>query len=112
MRYINKLNADSFQRAFLTGNAGQRIIMDLRYMPTQEMWMADLTHDDFVLKGVSVLNGLNILRNYHNIIGFGVMCLTEDGQDPRGLTDFDDGYARMYLLSQDEVIALEREVFE
>lgn len=111
MKYVNKLTSDPFQTAFLTGNAGQRIRMDLRYNPTQKMWMADFALGGFVVNGISVVKSPNILRNYRNIIPFGITVTTADGQDPRNLEDFATQYAAMYLLTQDEVEELERLAF-
>lgn len=112
MRVINKLNSDAFQRLFLTGNSGQRIVMDLRYLPTQQLWMADLQLDDFVLNGIVIVNSPNFLRGYHNIIPFGINCLTIDGQDPRNITDFESEYAIMCLLTPEEVQNLEANWYE
>lgn len=111
MKYINKLNSDPFQRAFLTGNPGQRIQADFRYMPTQELWMMSLQYNDFVLNGINIVTSPNMLRGYHNIIPFGIACITTDNLDPYRLTDFDTEYAKLYLLSREEVLRLE-EVFE
>jgi hypothetical protein len=112
MKYINKLNANSFQTAFLTGNPGQRIRMDLRYLPTQEVWLADFELEDFIVNGIAVTKSPNILRNYKNIIPFGISCTTADGGDPRSLGDFEDQYAALYLLTQDEVLEIEEGLFE
>lgn len=112
MKYINKLNSNPFQRAFLTGNSGQRITMDLRYLPTQQMWLADFQLGEFVLNGISVVTSPNLLRGYHNVIPFGIVCNTTDNQDPRGLTDFETQYACLYLLSPEEVLEIEEGLFE
>jgi hypothetical protein len=112
MNLINKLNSDPSQRAFLTGNAGQRIEINLRYLPTQSMWMVDFELDDFIVKNISLVCSPNLLRNYKNIIPFGIMVDTVDGQDPRGVTDFASQYAKLYLLSRDEVIAIEERLYE
>lgn len=111
MRYINKLISSPFQTAFLTGNAGQRIRMDLRYNPTQKMWIADFQLGEFSVKGISVVKSPNLLRNYRNILPFGIVVTTADGQDPRNLEDFSTQYAAMYLLTQDEVLELEEFAF-
>lgn len=111
MKYINKLNAEPFQTAYLTGNAGQRIRMDLRYNPTQKVWMGDFELGEFAVKGISIVKSPNLLRNYRNIIPFGLVVTTADGQDPRNLEDFATQYAAMYLLTQDEVIEMERLAF-
>lgn len=111
MRYINKLNSDPFQTAYLTGNAGQRIRMDLRYNPTQKVWMADFSLGTFTINGISVVKSPNLLRNYRNIIPFGLVVTTADGQDPRNVEDFSTQYAAMYLLTKDEVEEMERLAF-
>jgi len=112
MNLINKLNSDAFQKIVLTGNAGQRIIMNLRFIPTQDLWMADFELDDFILKGILIVTSPNILRNYSNIIPFGILVTTTDGQDPRSVNDFESESALMYLLSSDEVQNIEGALFE
>lgn len=112
MKPINKLTSEPFQRTFLTGNPGQRIVMDLRYNPTQQIWVADFTLGAFSVRGISVTASPNILRNYRNIIPFGIMVLTLDGQDPRGITDFQSEYCLMMLLSQEDVIFQEDNFYE
>lgn len=112
MKLINKLNSDPIQRAYITGNPGQRIIMDIRFMPRMSLWVADFTLDDFSLKGITLLTSPNVLRSYKNIIPFGIACLTDDAEDPRNLNDFESGYASLYLLTQEEVEAIEVEYFE
>ena len=111
MKLVNKLSYDSNQKIVLTGNAGQRITMNLRYLPTQSMWVADFILNDFEIKNISVVNAINLLRNYNNIIPFGVMVVTTDGQDPRSINDFASEYAKLYLLSRDEVIGIEETLF-
>jgi hypothetical protein len=76
------------------------------------LWIADFTLNDFTVRGLPVLCSLNMLRNFKNVIPFGILVLTTDGQDPRGLTDFETQYLKMYLLSQDEVEEIERTYFE
>lgn len=112
MRLINKLNASPRQKAFLTGNSGQRIIMNLRYLPTQKIWMMDLQLNDFIIRGITVTTSPNMLHNFNRTVPFGMACITLDGQDPRDLTDFDTGYARLYLLNEQEVIEAEAEYFD
>ena len=112
MRLINRLNSDSRQEAFLTGNAGQRIKMKLRYLPTQKIWMMDISTDDFEVNGIAVLYSYNLLKDYDNIIDFGISCLTLDGQDPRNVTDFESGYAFLYLLNGTDVQEISAEVYE
>lgn len=111
MRYLNKVNDSAYQRFFLTGNPGQRITMTLRYLPSQQLWSADFVYGDFVLNGIIVTASPNILRNYSNIIPFGIACTTIDGLDPYYLDDFTLQRANLFLLTRDEVQAAELTIF-
>ncbi len=111
MRQINKLSSAAYQRSFLTGNPGQRIVLTVRYLPSQNVWAMDIEAGDFVLNGAVILNGVNILRNYRNIIPFGLVCSTLDGQDPYSVDDFETQYARLYLLDASEVDQVEIDLF-
>lgn len=111
MKYINRINNSSRQRIFLTGNANQRITMDLRFLPSQESWMADFYYNDFTLKGIHVVASPNILRAYKNIIPFGIICTTEHGLDPYRIDDFRMGTAKLFLQDQEERDFLENYVY-
>lgn len=107
MRFINKLSSAPNQRSILTGNPGQRITLSVRYLPTQQTWLMDIEAEGFVLRGAAIVNGVNLLRNYRNLIPFGLVCATDDGVDPAGVEDFESGYARLYLLDRAEVEQVE-----
>lgn len=111
MQYINRLNNAAYQQSFLTGNPGQRIVMTVRYMPSQQLWLMDISYNDFNLYGIPVLFALNMLRNYNKLIPFGIGCTTTDGQDPYSIEDFASGYAKLYLLSAEECQAVEAEFY-
>jgi hypothetical protein len=111
MRYLNKIAADGQQKFFLTGNPGPVVTMDLRYLPTQELWMMGLERGDFKLGGIIVTASPNILRNYKNIIPFGIACTTVDGLDPYFIDDFSEKKASLYLLSAAEVEEIEEGYF-
>lgn len=54
----------------------------------------------------------NLLHSFHNIAPFGMMVITEDGGEPRDVTDFDTGYATIYLMNGEEVLETEEDYFE
>lgn len=111
MKYLNKITDAAQQRFFLSGNEGAKIEMVLRYMPTQEAWFVDFTYEDVEIKGVRVVNSLNLLRNYRNLIDFGIQCDTVSGLDPYFPSDFADQSANLYLLTEDEVNNIEVEFY-
>lgn len=112
MKLINRITEDPIQRMFLTGNGGQRIEMTLRYMPTQRAWIADFLQGSFELKGVRVVNSINLLRSFKNVIDFGIQCDTTNNLDPYFVDDFLTGRAQLYLLTADEVQDIEKAFFK
>lgn len=111
MRLIDRLTDAAYQQSILTGNPGQRIILNTRFLPSQQLWVMDILYNDFIAYGLMILDGVNILRNYRNLIPFGIMCTTNDGQDPYTLDAFSTSYAKLYLLTADEVLAVEQRYF-
>lgn len=104
MKIIDRINS-SPQQSFtlLTEEDGQKINCDIRYLPTQRQWILDLQYQDFTLRGIALVNSVNILRNYRNILPFGIGIFTVDGFDPFFVQDFEAGRARFYLLNQSDV---------
>ena len=104
MKYINKINSSAIQLFSLTGNAGQRIEMSLRYMPTQEAWFMGVALDGFTANGVRVVSSPNLLRKFRDIIPFGVSCASISGQDPRFIDDFSVQRASLFLMDEVDII--------
>lgn len=111
MRLIDRLTNAAHQQSILTGNPGQRITLTVRFLASQQLWVADIVWNDFSAYGIGLVNALNLLRTYQNLIPFGLMCSTTDGQDPYTLDAFSTGYAKLYLLTADEVAGIEQEYF-
>lgn len=112
MRLLNKINSQANQRFFLTGNPGPRIVMNLRYLPTQQIWMMDLERDGWEARGIMVVGSPNILRAFKNEIPFGIACRTDNGLDPYFVDQFQNGTAQLYLLTADEVEQVEARFFQ
>jgi hypothetical protein len=112
MNYLDKISDRSFLRFFLTGNPGQRIILTLRFMPSQNMWFMDIEYETIIINGIAVVASPNLLRNSKNILPFGICCNTTSGLDPYFVDDFATERANLYLLSQADVDALEAQLFE
>ncbi len=111
MRILNKIASSGSQQLFLTGNPGQRITMNLRYLPSQKLWSMDVQYLDFILQGILVMASPNMLQNYKNIIPFGIACSTVNGLDPYYIDDFTAQRASLFLLSAADVSAIEEAYF-
>tara|TARA_R110000744_G_scaffold185884_1_gene305272 strand:- start:11296 stop:11634 length:339 start_codon:yes stop_codon:yes gene_type:complete len=111
MKLIDRITDNAFQNMTLTGNAGQSIKLSMRYMPSQQGWFMDVSYEGFRLYGVRVVASPNMLRAYRNKIPFGLLCTTKEGVDPYRINDFEAGYAKMYLMTADDVMEIEAAVY-
>ena len=112
MRFLNRIIDHPHQRFFLTGNANQRIAMTLRFLPLVESWVIDIEYEDFRLYGVRVVNSVNFLRQYRNIIPFGMSCQSRDNLDPVFINDFSSQRTALHLLDSEDVQRIEAGIFE
>jgi len=111
MKYINKISNSSFQEMTLTGNPGQQIRFNLRFLPSQNSWLADVIWNDFTVRGLNICASPNLLNGFKNLLPFGISCITVDGQDPYDIEDFNSGYARLYLLDAADLLTIEEQLF-
>ncbi len=109
MLYINKITDDALQNVTLTGIPNVQIGMTLRYMPRRQSWVMGITYQDFQLEGIAVVTSLNLLRQWRDILPFGISCLRTDGLDPYQITDFENLVANLYLLNADDVEQIEQD---
>ena len=111
MLYINHLTSDPQQQANLTGIPGVSIGLTLRFMPRVQRWIMGLTYGTESIQGIAVTTSPNMLRQYRNIIPFGIACLTASGLDPYTVNDFANQASNLYLLNAADVAAIEAELF-
>lgn len=60
-------------------------------------------NSQWVENGRRVVTHPNMLRQYQNIIPFGLACLTVNNREPTQIQDFASGASGLYLLSSAEV---------
>lgn len=85
----------------------------LRYYPRMTSWFFDISYGDKTINGVKVVLHPNILRQFKNILPFGLMFYTDNGSpvEPFQPTDFQTGRVKMAILNKEEVLQVESEVF-
>jgi hypothetical protein len=62
----------------------------------------NITYGSWQINGLQVVNNPNLLRQWQNIIPFGIMCSSPNNRDPQLQTDFTSGNNQVFLLSQEE----------
>ena len=95
---VTGISSDPAQTFSLTLEDGSSVQFTLVYRVQQLGWFYDLTWGTFVLNGQRLVTGPNMLRQYQNIIPFGLGCVTSDLGEPLNQTDFTSGYATLFLL--------------
>jgi len=104
---ITKLTDQSKQKLTMVATDGNLIDMFFYYSSTQSCWNVDIAWNDFVLNGSQLCNSPNLLRNFKNIIPFGLFVNSTDRLDPQYINDFISGRVAVFLLAQNEVEAVE-----
>lgn len=82
-------------------------VMNLTWRDTQNSWFIDISYDTFSVKNIRLCRMLNVLNQFKNRIPFGLMVTSSYRQDPFTLESFSDGSCKIYILSQEEIDALE-----
>lgn len=108
---LTQLTNSASQQFTLTSESGEAIAFALRFLPRVNKWVFDCAFGNLNLKGASLIKGPNILRGYREIIDFGLMCVSTDGQDPYYLNDFATGRVTLYLLNAADVLDIETNIF-
>lgn len=111
MRLIDKLTDDAAQQYTLISETGQSIQFFLRYIPTQQRWIFNLSYQGKILNGIALTASPNILRNFRNVLPFGLAVTSTDALDPLYLDDFASKRIKLYLLTSDEVETVEEVIF-
>lgn len=112
MRQITALTSDAKQKYVLVGENKEQIGFSLYYMPTQQSWFFDIDDGSFVLRGVQLGVGYNILRNYKNLLTYGLGVSSTDGLDPFYINDFINGRIKIFLLNAVEKELIEQVIYE
>lgn len=112
MLYLNKITSAPSQIMTLTGINGIQIVMTLRYMPRIQQWILGVDDGTNSIQGISVLNSLNLLEQWSNVLSYGIQCTTTNNLDPYQITDFASQIANLYLLDVDDIAAIKQAWFE
>ena len=94
---------------------GTTATLDLEFWPQQLGWYYNLTWDGqtpaFGLNGQYLAASPNLLRQWRNVIPFGIAITTLDGQDPTNQEDFVNGNCTLLLLNASDVGMVESTYF-
>jgi|GEM_PF-1292794 hypothetical protein len=94
---------------------GTTATVTLAFRPQQLGWFIDVLWNGktpaLEINGRRVTAYPNLLRQFKNVLSFGIGCVTQDNYEPLGQGDFASGYATLLLLSQADIASIEAAVF-
>ena len=106
MRFLVEITSNPHQTYNLKTDEGDNITITLRYCPSQQMWMLNTSYKSlWTLNGIKVVDDINILKQYENIIPYGISCISDDFIDPFLVTDFSTQRCKLFLLNSADILA-------
>jgi hypothetical protein len=110
MNPVPGLTASPSQQQTIVLPDGTKLLMQLEYNQLQQGWFfleLDWNSGQWVENGRRIVNHGNMLRQYKNILDFGLACFTVGNREPTQLQDFSSQNSVMYVLTAAEVLAYE-----
>lgn len=111
MKTITSLTDEPKQRHQLVLDTNDTVEFRLYFYPTQKSWYFDFLYNNLIVNGSKVVLSPNTLRNFKNIIPFGIGFVTDGFVEPYKLDDFSSGRVKMVLLNKEDVMEVERNIF-
>lgn len=99
------------QEITMTLDDGGRVVFNFEYKINQLGWFFGFQYGDINYQNIRLTTAYNILRAYRNYLPFGLRCDTADDEEPMGVDDFISGYAQVYLLTPQDVEAIESKYY-
>ena len=114
MIQIQNLTDSSDQITAIQLQDGSTATLELIYLGAVQRWVFNLTHPDFpngALQGQMLCQHPNILRQFRNVLDFGMACVSSNGNDPVQIEDFANGNITIFMLDSADVTFVEQNVF-
>ena len=89
---------------------GSAIDFTMWFCDNQKGWFYSLIYGTFSVSNRRLVTSPNMLRQFREVIPFGLAILTTDGQEPVLIDDFANGRASFYVLNADDVAAVEAQM--
>jgi hypothetical protein len=109
MLQVQQITTDASQTQTLILQDGSQLQLSLYYSEQQYGWFFDMTYGStFILDGIRMTVNPNILRQWKNLIPFGMACFaTTSPREPTQIADFASGLFQVFILTADDVEAYE-----
>ena len=112
MQKLTGLTEDSKQNLLFYLENDEVSEIDLEFRDNVRGWFYGIKYNNFVIKNRKLVNSPNIIRQYKNILPFGISAISNDKLDPLFLSDFVNERIQIFILEKNEVLEIETEFFE
>jgi hypothetical protein len=103
------------QVSLITLPDGSTVTLTTRFVAGQFGWNYDVSWNGLTppwqSNGRRLVASPNVLRQFRNVIPFGLTVSTTDGRDPSSVDDLVSGYATLLLLDPVDVVNIEELYF-
>lgn len=110
MQFLNNLTDAADQLMTVPLPDGTSVQLEFFYCPGIQRWTVDISHPLLNMHGFNLCLGPNILRQWRNVITFGMAVTSTNGLDPLFIDDFKNGICSVFILSAAEVLQVEQEI--
>lgn len=111
MRQILEISNDPKQKFTLITDDNLAFDFKLEYSDQQGGWYFSLTYGILTINRSRLVTDPNILRQYKNVLPFGIGVMSDDGTEPFLIDDLSTSRVNLYILDQSEVQSLEQDFY-
>lgn len=111
MLQVTGLTATPKQSVKIQLESGDIVELRFVYKSNQRGWFFDVLYKEFSCYGIQLTNCPNIIRQFQNILPFGIGCSVTDGYEPWFLNDFETGRVAVYVLNHDDVSYVGQDIY-
>lgn len=111
MYRITQLDNNPKQKIRMLLENGNEVLFHFEYKSNQQGWFFGFTYGDVNYQNIRLTTSYNILRAYRNWLPFGLRCDTVDSFEPMDINDFISGYATVYMLTPEDITAIEGQYY-
>ncbi len=90
---------------------GSTVSLYLEYRPQQTGWFFDLAWQAISITGQRLCTFPNILRQWENLLTFGLAVVTKGNAEPLNVTDLADGTTTILVLDATDIAAINASAF-
>lgn len=115
MQLISGITSDPKQEISIPLPSGDYFTFRLQFRPQQRGWFYDIAYstrtNSFAVNGRRLVTTPNLLRQFQDIIPFGLSVVTQNDAEPTTQSGLADGTVTLLLLDSDDIAEIEATIY-